>query len=251
MFYDTSVRLEPVQVAGINQAFRSLLPESVVGLVPGSRFQTWGVSFEQQLPSQTYFSVAGELLESKAKRGFGIFRLGSTFAAPLTPSVTTEKFEYREKSLTFTANQLIQENLALGASYRVSEAELNDRFPEVPPATPLATVAGPTGLGLDRDLSAILHQVNLHAIFTHSCGGFAQFESVWNQQGNRGYQPDIPGDEFWQFNAYLGYRFLHRHAEVRLGILNLTDQDYLLNPLNLHLELPRERTFVVRLKFNF
>src|SRR6185503_17836799 len=36
VFFDTSVRLEPTQVAGINQAFRSLIPESVVGLVPGT-----------------------------------------------------------------------------------------------------------------------------------------------------------------------------------------------------------------------
>ena len=34
-FYDTSIRLEPVQVAGFTQAYRSLAPESVTGLVPG------------------------------------------------------------------------------------------------------------------------------------------------------------------------------------------------------------------------
>jgi len=34
-------------------------------------------------------------------------------------------------------------------------------------------------------------------------------------------------------------------------VANLLDQDYRLNPLNLHLELPRERMFVARLKFNF
>jgi hypothetical protein len=36
-----------------------------------------------------------------------------------------------------------------------------------------------------------------------------------------------------------------------LGVLNLTDQDYHLNPLNLYNELPRSRTLELRLQFNF
>ena len=36
-----------------------------------------------------------------------------------------------------------------------------------------------------------------------------------------------------------------------LGILNLTDQDYHLNPLTVYAELPRERTFVARVNFQF
>ena len=36
-----------------------------------------------------------------------------------------------------------------------------------------------------------------------------------------------------------------------LGILNLTDRDYRLNPLNLTTELPRTRTFYASLRFSF
>ena len=61
----------------------------------------------------------------------------------------------------------------------------------------------------------------------------------------------MPGDDFWQFHVTAGYRFLQRRAEVRVGILNLTDRDYRLNPLNLHLEAPRERTFTASLRFYF
>jgi Tfp pilus assembly protein PilF len=244
VFYDTSVRLEPTQVAGINQAFRSLVPESVVGLVPGSRFETWGASFEQKLPTRTYFSVAGELLASDATRGFGIFNLSGT---NLVAAATSQRLDFREKSLLLTVNQLVGDHVALGASYKLSEAELSERFPEVPPGTPLR----PVGLALDRDLRAVLHQLNLHGIVTHRCGGFGQLEGVWHRQSNHAYTPDIPGDDFWHLNAYLGYRFLQRRAEVRLGLLNIADQDYRLNPLNLHLELPRQRTLVARVKFNF
>ena len=63
--------------------------------------------------------------------------------------------------------------------------------------------------------------------------------------------PARPGDNFWQLNVFAGYRFPHRRAEVRLGVLNLTDRDYRLNPLNLVSEPPRERTFYASFRFAF
>jgi hypothetical protein len=61
----------------------------------------------------------------------------------------------------------------------------------------------------------------------------------------------LPGDDFWQFNAFAGYRLMHRKAELRLGLLNISGQDYNLNPLNLHQEYPHRRTLTVRLLLNF
>ena len=54
--------------------------------------------------------------------------------------------------------------------------------------------------------------------------------------------PDTPGDEFFQVNAYVGYRFRRNYGDVTLGFLNITDDDYQLNPLNYYNEVPRERT---------
>ena len=59
------------------------------------------------------------------------------------------------------------------------------------------------------------------------------------------------GDNFWQFDAFVGYRFLHRTAEITLGVLNLTDQDYRLNPLNSYGQRPRERTLMIRFGLHF
>ena len=50
---------------------------------------------------------------------------------------------------------------------------------------------------------------------------------------------------------YAGYRFPRRMAEVKVGLLNITGQDYRLNPLNLYYDLPRQRTLAVSLKFYF
>jgi len=62
---------------------------------------------------------------------------------------------------------------------------------------------------------------------------------------------NLPGDEFAQFDLYIGYRFARQSAELRLGLLNLTDQDYHLSPLNLHAEIPRDRTLMLSFRFNF
>jgi outer membrane receptor protein involved in Fe transport len=82
-------------------------------------------------------------------------------------------------------------------------------------------------------VEATLHQLHLVAHYNHSCGFFARAGAIWSRQDNSGYTPARPGDDFWQFNLEAGYRFAQRRAELRVGLLNLTDQDYQLNPLNL------------------
>src|SRR6185369_482540 len=100
-------------------------------------------------------------------------------------------------------------------------------------------------------LEGVLHNLDLFAIYNHPCGFFAEGEAVWYDQENKGYTPSLAGDDFWQFNVFAGYRFPRRKAELTLGLLNLTDQDYKLNPLNIYNDLPRERTLAVRLRLNF
>jgi len=48
-----------------------------------------------------------------------------------------------------------------------------------------------------------------------------------------------------------GWSFYKRRLELKTGVLNLTDRDYRLNPLNLAPEYPRERTWMAALKFYF
>ena len=242
VFYDNSVRLEPTQVGGFNQAFRSILPESVAGSIPGSRFETFHVALDQKLPTRTYLGVIGEILYSKADATVGVFTNSVFIPIPDSPSSTRERLDFRERSLKFYLDQLLGEYFSFGGSYKLSQGDLNDQFPDIPPAT-----VGYPG----KAVRAFLHQVNLFARFNHSSGFFSQFDAVWSQQSNRGYSPDIPGDDFWQLNAFVGYRFLQRRAEARIGLLNITDRDYRLNPLTLYSELPRERTLSASFKFYF
>ncbi|MCX6902683.1 MAG: FecR domain-containing protein [Verrucomicrobia bacterium] len=245
VFFDNSIRLEPSQIAGFNQALRSAIPESVIGLVPGTRFDTFGLGFDQKFGTGTYVGLAGEMLYSTAERGYGVFETTSPLG-PATKSLTRERLEFRERSLAFNLNQLLGDNVALGLRYRLTEAKLLDTFPQIPELV----TRNPSDVFLNQAQSALLHQVNLYALFYHRCGFFTQFEAVWSGQSNYGYQ-NMPGDDFWQLNAYVGYRFWRRHAEVRLGLLNMTAHDYRLNPLTLYSELPRERTLVASFKFCF
>src|SRR5206468_2522624 len=134
VFFDTSLRLEPTQIGGFNQAFRSLIPESVIGLVPATRFETWGVGLDHAFPEWgTYLVAEAELLRSKATRNFGllanadtnVFILGPDHPLPDTISSASESLRFREKSLLLAFNQLIGPlgpwtgDFAVGARYRL------------------------------------------------------------------------------------------------------------------------------------
>jgi Flp pilus assembly protein TadD len=243
-FFDTSVRLEPVQINGFNQAFRSLLPESVAGLVPGTEFETWGVGLDQAFPKTgTYLTLQGQILKSDGTRTVGILtNADPNIPVPDSAGSTRQSLDFEEKSFSVAVNQLLSREFSIGARYQVTDADFDGHFAGFPASAQTA---------LNQNVSATLHQVYLYANCYLPCGFFSQFNAVWSRQSNRGYSPAEPGDDFWQLNAYAGYRFYRRRAEVRLGVLNITDRNYRLNPLTLYNELPRERMLAASLKLDF
>lgn len=247
--FDNGLRLEPSQVSGFNQAFRSLIPESAVGLVPGTKFETLSLGLDHKLKKTgTYFGLEAEWLRSSGNRAIGVLTnavAGGPFSnIPSLASSTRQSLQFDEQTLLFTVNQLLADEWALGARYRISYADLQGRFIDVAPAT--------LGVGpLNQNNQALLHQLNLYVNYNHRCGFYSSLQTVWSSQANYGYSGAAPGDDFWQVNAFIGYRFLRRHAEAQIGVLNLTDQNYRLNPLNLYSELPRERTVAASLKIYF
>jgi tetratricopeptide (TPR) repeat protein len=244
VFFDNSIRLEPTQIAGFNQAFRSLVPESVAGLVPGTEFETFGVGFDHRFPTRTYLTIQAELLQSDGTRTVGILTNSDIFVPQAdSASSTRQTLDFEERSLTVAVNQLIGQEFALGLRYKVTEADLNSQFVD------LSGVSGVAGL--NQDVSATLNQLWLTANYNQRDGFFAEFDAIWSHQSNGGYSPALASDDFWQFNLYAGYRFWLRHAEARIGLVNMTDEDYRLNPLTLYNELPRERAVTFSLKFYY
>jgi len=246
-----SLRIEPTSVAGFNQTFRSIAPDAVAGNTSGSTFDTFDVSLEQQFDTGTYLSVGAEMLYSKLDRLQGAF-VGfvdlpdNYFTFPVG---LNEQVKYREQSLVFTIDQLLGKQWSVGARYRLSQAKYDWGLVDIPTDLP-ANQYSP-GFAVQKSQRSLLHTVNLHANWNHPSGLFSVLEGNWYHQGNYGFGGTEPGDDFWQCNAFAGYRFWQRRAELSVGLLNVFDQNYKLEPLNLYNEMARDRTFMARLKISF
>ncbi len=242
---DQSLQIEPSQVAGFPQAFRSIIPESVASESAGATFETFNLSLEQKLPTGTYLAIYGTILNSNVRKLVNTYDYLIDEFDFARPSGMRDKVDYTEDSLQFTANQLVGTLWSFGAQYRVSDATFQENFYQMPDHTTFGNFQP------RHRNEAVLHQVRLSSNFNHPSGFFALAEGIWNSQNNEGYVPDLPGDDFWQMNIFGGYRFLHRRAEVTLALLNVADQDYHLNPLNLHEEFPHRRTLMTQLRLSF
>jgi Flp pilus assembly protein TadD len=248
-----SMRIEPTEVAGFNQAYRSLAPEAVAGDSSGSKFDTFDLSLEQKFDTGTYLSVAGQLLYSDLNNVQGNF-VWLTDDAHLRnpdqpyPDGFNKSSTFHEQSLIFTADQLLGKQWSAGAVYRLSRAKLDVNYVNFN-ADQMSNLQAP--FQPYSSLTSILNTVNLHANWNHPCGLFSIFSADWVSQDNFGFTPSEPGDDFWQCNAYAGYRMFHRRVEITVGLLNIFDQDYKLEPLNLYNDTARSRTFIARLRLSF
>jgi hypothetical protein len=251
---DQSFSLEPSQVAGFNQSFRSIIPESIGGAEAGATFETFGLALDLKLSSATYVGLSGQILNSHVNRALGAFEF--TDVPPASPATTPDPLGYTERDVLLTVDQLLGNRWSLHGSYALTQARISDHFNDI-------TLTGANAAEVDNfypesNQSALLHQVSLQLIYNHPTGFFADFQANWygqssqeNGQNSLGYQSLSSADQFWQLNIFGGYRFPGRKAEFRVGFLNLTGQDYQLNPLTLYNELPHALTFTTRFQINY
>jgi hypothetical protein len=237
--YDQNYRLEPTELAGFVQSFGSTIPESVDGALSAPDCQVYGGAVDVKLASRTYFGVQVQQLTVSEDEQVGEFFFSGI--PPVTPGGTQRTLNYRETSVAASLNQLLSDEWALGISYRYTDASLKTAFPFI--ATFSSTV--------DTSQSAALHQANMFILYNHPSGFFARLDNNWYHQNDWGYTPALASTDFWQQNLTIGYRLKRQRGEISFSILNLGDQDYQLNPLTLYNELPRDRTYVGRIKFNF
>jgi tetratricopeptide (TPR) repeat protein len=237
---DQSVRLEPTQLAGFTQAYRNVMPDSLVGGIGGARFETADLSLEYRFGSGTYVALSAEWLHSTADQSLGSLSRAITSDEGSAIQLA-EQLTFQERSADFSVHQLLGDYFSVGARYRLADARLSTSFPQVDPS-----------LGMTHsDMGGLLHLVSLHGTFQHPCGLFASVEGQWWRQQLRDDLSSLPGDQFWQANVQIGYRSPRRHVEISLGLLNITGQNFNLYPINLYPDLPRERTFAAKLQFNF
>jgi tetratricopeptide (TPR) repeat protein len=276
--FDESIRLEPTQVNGFVQAYRTLISESLVGSVAGNEYRIWGLSFEQKLPTRTYLGIEYQVLEQDVTRTLGAFDFYFEDGVPIgaVPGSLTEMAAYREEVLTASINQLAGENWSFGARYRYTRSRLDQTLDDFrgaldrPSGEFLGGGLDGIAFAADRTRESELHEISLSALYNHPTGFFARAEANWFMQENDDYVRRVrslgsgrerakfgtdnignPGDDFWQLNAIAGWRFYKNQCELSCGVLNITGTDYQLDPLNYYLEIPRDRTFFVRMKFTF
>ncbi len=245
--FDESVRLEPSQLAGFNQAYRTVISESIAGSVEAPEYRIFGLSAEGSLPSKTWWGLSANVIKQDVDRTLGVFTgydLGAESPTGTTyfPDGTSQRLEYLEESVSITANQLIGEEFSVGALYRVTRSELESRL------TALDEFPG-----TDTTDRGTLQEISLYGNWYSPSGFFAHVEANAFHQS----LDDDPastqrsGDEFIQFNAWAGYRFNRNLCEVTAGVLNIGDTDYQLSAINPHAEITRERTFFVLCRLSF
>jgi len=237
--FDQSIRLEPTQMAGFVQSFGSTIPESIVGGVAAPDALILGGAADVKLKSKTYLGVQVEQLRVDVDRQQGVFDF--TGQLPILPGSSRQLLDFQESAVAATINQLVSTEWSLGGSYRFTQAELHAIFPAVAPVLASA----------DRTERSDLHQSELFARYHHASGLFARAEGQWYHQDSSGYTPALASADFFQANFWLGWRITRQRGEISVGVLNFGNQDYRLNPLTIYAELPRQRTFVARLKASF
>lgn len=247
--FDENVRLEPVQIAGFSQAYRTVISESIAGSVEAPKYDIWGLSAEGNFATRTWWGASFNVIEQEVDRTRGIFTGYSSGVFPSLPAYfadgTPEHLEYEEQSVTLTLNQLIGNQFSIGAGFRATRSELHTTLTDIP-----ALIAP----AADLEDEATLYEVMLSANWNSPTGLFARAEANYFSQDleeDPSRTPFHSGDSFWQFNLLGGYRFNDNQCEISAGVLNIGGTDYSLSPLNPRSEIVRDRTAVLRCRFNF
>ena len=232
---DESFRLEPTQLAGFAQTYRSIIPESVTGTLAGTKNEVINAGLDLKFPTDTFAFIQLQRLRSRVGQTLGSIEHinGTNFI----PGTTSLDFNYEEQSALLAVSQLLPQGFVLGGNYTLSKADLRTSFPEI-----ASSVSAP------KNQTGFLHQLDTYLLVNHPSGLFARFDARGYIQSNQGYAPDEPGQAFAQFDVQGGVRMFQRKADLTLGVLNFTGQDYKLNPLNIYSELPRKAVFFVRFK---
>ena len=233
---EDSFRLEPTQVGGFNQSYRSLLPTALFGSQSTPAMETYDFGVDLKLAANTFVGVEGQISNSENDANFGILAIGQSSPFQLRDFNLHQKFTFHERSFAMHVNQLIGEDWSAGVRYRWSPAKLQYRVE-----------------GFDRNFAereGLLQRAEFFVLFNHPCGAIAGAEAEIDAQLVKGNNiPDFH-QSFWQVNTFAGYRFPRRKAEIRMTLLNATGLTDPLSALNYHVALPRNRILALTIKLD-
>jgi outer membrane receptor protein involved in Fe transport len=241
---DQSIRLEPTQLGGLPNTFRTAFPDSLVGGLSGEHIDTWHADGNYKFGNSTYLTLGMQHLESKLHRKLGAYA-GELGGDPFATRAG-ERLKFHEESLELSLRHLIGNMASVGIRYNGAHAHLRQRLTDIDPRF------------FDGDAKSehegILHTLSLDAMVYHPSGIFAGARAVWRAQtylSDTTFGGSLPDESFGQLDIYAGYRAPRRRVEILVGILNVTDENYKLHPINFYMDPPRERTAVLATRFNY
>ncbi|MGP8199694.1 MAG: FecR domain-containing protein [Limisphaerales bacterium] len=239
---DSSTTIEPSQIAGFNQSFRSLIPQSSgFGTPPGLVFEAYGLGIDHKFSTGTYVDVEAQVLTSEGNQQIG----GEIVTPAVTLAPLGQSQYFQEEDAFVSVNQLIGREVSVGARYALTavDVSVND-----------SPITGTTFV--QNHENSTLNEFSMFGNYYLPCGFFSTFQANWWVQHNayNGFSASgasEPGADFWQCNIYGGYRFPRRHIEMAIGLVNMFNQGYNVDPVTYFLEQARTRTLMASLKFNF
>jgi tetratricopeptide (TPR) repeat protein len=240
---DESYRLEPTQLAGFVQDYRTLIPESLVSSVAAPEHSVAGAAFDMKFKTGTYVTLGGQWAQAEVHRTIGAFDyfLGAATPPRINATSLRQQLDFQEDSVFLSVNQLLAEEWAFGARYGFRRSNLEI----VTPGLASLTSGSRTGA------RAEMQEAGGSIFYNHPSGLFAQQIMRWIWQNNLGPSSSLSDEYLPQLDLLAGYRLPRQRGDLTVGVLNLTDEDYHLNPVNAYVEYPRERVFYARVRFSF
>jgi hypothetical protein len=208
-------------------------------------FETWGLGVDHKFPTGTYVDLEGQLLTSTGNQLIGAWT-ENTIGEPVVPVSDLSQSQYfQEKDAFASISQLIGKDVSVGARYSLTAVDLS-----------ISDASAALPQFVQGHENSTLNELSLFGNYYLPCGFFSQAQGNWWIQHNADNNFTAtgaaePGNDFWQFNLYAGYRFPRRHIEVAIGLVNMFNQGYNIDPVTYFLEQARTRTLVASLKFSF
>ena len=222
----------------------------MVGSVELPAYDAAGVGIDCQLGQGTYVGLTGLRTGTDFERTTGLLDYDSSRLPGQRTLVsgTAEKIDYIEHQAGLLVNRILAAEWFAELAYRFTRSEMENTFPQL---------ARPGEAPPGTDQWADLHEVRGALLYRRTRGFFARAEAGYYIQEGRQALRGIFGaaeahrDRTFQLNLFAGWEFPRRQAEITIGLLNVTGDDYRFSALNPLTELPRDRTLYMRLRLNF
>lgn len=237
---DASYQLEPTQVAGLLQTYRTLIPESLFGTASGQFVDVAGATAILAPTTRIHFALDAFEREARADESFGIF----TRFVPdpfVSASQAAARLRYREREIGLSAHALLGERASASVSVMRVDSRASMDFVDV--------AAEVSPLSRQR-YGSLAWRSSATLAFNFPGGWFAKIEAEVIDQEDRSATRDLGDASVSIFGARAGYRSSGRRFELEAGALNLGDQFFALNGLTDEPDQPRERSLYLRARVN-